>query len=391
MKAARERLRTNLTISTKGNNAAGIAGTSGKQGIQTMTESDFAKRYRLKGQVMESTNTGMEVLFAARLSDNLEVVIKTRERSKSFKGNTEEREWRATTEVQMNMPRIATICQFLEVIETKDYYYIVMEKVQGRDLFEQLHRESIKPTDAREIVKQILQALIVFHSTGRIHKDLKLENVMVDLTSANQPANLDLDNRSPATVKLIDFDTVQDWEPTSPKTRDVLGTDGYIAPEAYGGEYSPASDIYCVGVILYKLITRKFPSNAALFDDLPGENWVGSPAMKRIQDKLRSSTIDFKRPPFDRMPVAADLAAMMLQMEPQDRPSSEDALKHSWFEQDLECMSPLSPTRRSREDRWAAGAGTNGNASPKLNPKGASSPKADKAKVVSLPAVGRPP
>merc|ERR1712178_215794 len=97
-------------------------------------------------------------------------------------------------------------------------------------------------------------------------------------------------------VKLIDFDTVQDWEPTSPKSRDVLGTDGYIAPEAYGGEYSPASDIYCVGVIMYKLLTRKFPSRADIFDDQPGENWVGSPAMKRIRERLKTEKMAFSRP-----------------------------------------------------------------------------------------------
>merc|ERR1719476_702942 len=89
-------------------------------------------------------------------------------------------------------------------------------------------------------------------------------------------------------VKLIDFDTVQDWEPSSPKAREVLGTDGYIAPEAYSGEYSPASDVYCIGVIMYKLLTRRFPSNSEIFDDKPGENWVGSPAMKRIRERLRT-------------------------------------------------------------------------------------------------------
>merc|ERR1719327_1440077 len=84
---------------------------------------------------------------------------------------------------------------------------------------------------------------------------------------------------SPAMAKLIDFDTVQDWEPMSPKAKDVLGTDGYIAPEAYGGEYSPASDVYAVGVIMYKLLTGRFPSRPDIFDDEPGENWVGSEAM----------------------------------------------------------------------------------------------------------------
>merc|ERR1719163_554788 len=129
--------------------------------------------------------------------------------------------------------------------------------------------------DTREVVRQILEALRVMHGTGRIHKDLKLENVMVDTTPASP------------TAKIIDFDTVVDWEPTSPRSKHVLGTDGHIAPEAYSGDYSPASDIYAVGVVLFKLLTRKFPSKPELFDDKPGENYVGSPAMKRIKERLR--------------------------------------------------------------------------------------------------------
>merc|ERR1719392_650973 len=99
---------------------------------------------------MESTNTGMEVLFATRLSDNLETVVKVRDRAKSFKRGADEREWRATTEVQLNMPKIDTMCQFIDVIETKENYYVVMERVEGRDLFEQMACEKLRISDARE-------------------------------------------------------------------------------------------------------------------------------------------------------------------------------------------------------------------------------------------------
>merc|ERR1719436_2017414 len=111
---------------------------------------------------------------------------------------------------------------------------------------------------------------------------------MVDMNPKAPRSSIGGDPTSPVSAKIIDFDTVQDWEPSSPKAKDVLGTDGYIAPEAYAGDYSPASDIYCVGVIMYKLLTRKFPSNPEIFDDKPGENWVGSPAMKRIRERLRT-------------------------------------------------------------------------------------------------------
>merc|ERR550539_568544 len=158
---------------------------------------------------------------------------------------------------------------------------------------------------------------------------------MVDISPKKKtPTAEGADSISPAAAKLIDFDTVQDWGPNSPKSRDVLGTDGYIAPEAYAGNYSPASDMYCVGVIMYKLLTGKFPTRTDIFDDRPGENWVGSPAMKRIGDRLKTEEIDFRCRPFDKSPLAADLCSALLSFNPDQRPSAGEALRHPWFELD---------------------------------------------------------
>jgi len=302
-----------------------------------LSQQDFEKTYLLEGTVMESTNTGMEVRFATRRSDGKKCVIKSREKRLSFKGSArEERDWRATTEIQLNMPKVDTICELIDCIETPDFYFVVMEKVEGLDLFEQCSKEKLRPVDAREVLRQVLQALQVMHGSGRIHKDLKLENVMVDLSpKTTSPltarSHLSSPSRSPATSKIIDFDTVQDWEPSSPKSKDVLGTDGYIAPEAYDGEYSPASDIFGVGVMMYKLLTYKFPYRPDIFDDRPGENYVGSPAMKRIRGRLEQEKIDFNKAPLNRMPEATSLLIRMLALNPADRPSARDALAHQWF------------------------------------------------------------
>jgi serine/threonine protein kinase len=329
MKAARDRMKLQLNVSTQKDNK------SGRKTIVRLRESEIPRLYKLGKQVMESTNTGMEVRFATRVADGVEVVIKTRMRPESFKNAADEREWRSTTECQLNMPKVETMCQYFEILETPQCYYVVMEKVEGKDLFEQMAESRLSHLDAREIVKQILQSLAIMHQEGRIHKDLKTENVMVDLTSPSavarkQQAQGDSPH-SPAGVKLIDFDTVTDWEPSSPKAKYVLGSDGYIAPEAYAGDYSPASDLYSVGVIMYRILTRRWPTRPEIFDDEPGQNYVGSPAMKIIQDRLRTEPINFTRPPLDRCNEAAELVAKLLSFEPCDRPSVECALAHDWF------------------------------------------------------------
>ncbi|CAK0871165.1 unnamed protein product [Prorocentrum cordatum] len=295
---------------------------------------------------MDSTHAGVQVLFGTRLSDGMEVVVKTRERPGSFKGSWEEREWRETTVAQLNMPQIDSVCEYIEVYETPSKYYVIMERVSGMDLFEHLQQGRVEQEDARQILHQILGALDAMHSAGRIHKDLKLENVMVDMSSPK--ARRRSCNGSPTSVeaKLIDFDTVQDWEPSSPKSVDVLGTDGYISPEAYAGDYSPASDVYCAGVIMYMLLTGSTPFRTEIFDDRPGENWVGSPAMRRIQNRLRREKVDFTRPPLNRSPDAQGLVMRMMAFDPNERPTAAEALQDRWFRLvgDMPPESSLSPT-----------------------------------------------
>lgn len=336
MSSLRERLGRDLSVRVTTDRGK----VGHEQQIQPVSEAEVKRRYSLGGMVMESTNKGMEVVWATRLADKLQCVIKVRKKGESFKSASDERTWRSTTEVQLSMPPTESMCEFMEVLETPERYLVVMEKVDGKDLYEQMEEKNISHVDAREIVRQTLVALSAMHSSGRIHKDLKAENVMVDIPAAGSAKAKEVtrqksmrggDAASPATVKLIDFDTVEDWEPMSPKAKDVLGTDGYIAPEAYLGNYSPASDIYSIGVVMYKLLTGEFPSNEDIFDDQPGENWVGSPAMQRIHDRLKTETMDFTKPPLDGCTQAAELCARMLSFNALDRPSADEALKHGWF------------------------------------------------------------
>lgn len=292
--------------------------------------------YKVGETVMPSSHSGMSVVFAKRVEDGMEVVVKVRAKANSFVDRAEEREWRHNTEFMLNLPETEGIAKLYEVLEDKKGYYVIMEKVAGQDLFETMTGKGLLPVaEVKEVMKQLLQALAELHARNCIHKDLKLENVMFDRTPpANAKADWDTlsGNQSPVKVKLIDFDTVETVQPQTPKkAKDVLGTDQYIAQEAYDGNYSAASDIFAVGVIGYRLLTAKFPYKAEIFDDEAGDNWVGSPKMKEIRDKLKSYKIDWNHRIFSLEPQACALIKAMLNSNERERPSAKEALANSWF------------------------------------------------------------
>ncbi|CAK9102516.1 Enoyl-[acyl-carrier-protein] reductase [Durusdinium trenchii] len=230
------------------------------------------------------------------------------------------------------MPQSNGIARLIDVLEDSKAYYVVMERAGGCDLYECLSgapERRLPAHEAREVLRELLAAVAELHSHGFIHKDLKLENVMLNRPGPKCPAHIrrNLATSQGAAVKLIDFDTVEEWNSTSPKSRHVLGTDQYIAPEAYEGKYSPASDIFAVGVIAYKMLTGSFPYNGRLFDDKPGENWVGSPKMKEIKQKLCDARVSFSHPVFEKEPGASRLVARMLAVEENERPDAPETTR----------------------------------------------------------------
>jgi len=324
-----------VTQKKKGENCSVI----GHRRIQWCSK--LSEKYELGSEVMPSCHKGMQVLFGKSRSNGIEVVIKVRSKRNSFK-ESEEKEWRASTEFMLNLPPSGNICKLYEVLEDVDAYYVVMEKCAGQDLFESLHSDSKMSIDeSKAIMVQILNALADLHAEGLVHKDLKLENIMIDKTpstgkSAARIWGGEVDspkqNLSPVSVKIVDFDTVEEHTPMTPKrAKDVLGTDQYIAQEAYAGNYSPASDIFAVGVIAYRLLVGKFPFDARMFNDQPGENWVGSPKMKEIRDKLCKYKVNYDHKVFSREPQALSLVQSMLATRETDRPTAKEALAHPWF------------------------------------------------------------
>ncbi|MEM9458644.1 MAG: protein kinase [Myxococcota bacterium] len=154
---------------------------------------------------------------------------------------------------------VVDIVDFGEFEDGTAYY--VMELLQGQDLASLLHaRGSLRWSRARGILLQALRGLRAAHEQGIIHRDIKPANIFV----------LDPDDESDGDhVKVLDFGIAR-VESTDPETQELtgtselLGTAAYMAPELVrGGEATPQSDIYALGIVAYKLLTGEAPFKGA--------------------------------------------------------------------------------------------------------------------------------
>jgi serine/threonine protein kinase/HD-like signal output (HDOD) protein len=144
--------------------------------------------------------------------------------------------------------------------ELEGRLYYTMELLEGRDLKAILEEQgSLSAVEAAPYLEQICAALEAAHAAGIIHRDLKAANVIVR-------------RRPPLLCKLCDFGIArveadaerESVERTAPGT--VLGTPLYMAPELAAGraeEVGPASDLYALGVLLFRMLAGRFPFEAS--------------------------------------------------------------------------------------------------------------------------------
>lgn len=145
-------------------------------------------------------------------------------------------------------------CAFVVGTTDEGETYIVMEFLRGRDLEHLISSEPPMPwRRAFALALQICDALQAAHARNIIHRDVKPSNCFL-IQEGEDGGDL---------LKLIDFGIAKDLaasgDPTG--TGMVLGTPGYIAPELVTGDAAPSAltDVYALGVTLYKLLTHRLP------------------------------------------------------------------------------------------------------------------------------------
>ena len=150
----------------------------------------------------------------------------------------------ASAASRLSHPNVVDI---YDVGEYEGMHYIVMEYVRGRTLKQLImQRGALNFTEALDIMKQLVGAVIAAHQKNIIHRDIKPQNVLI---------------KDDGTIKITDFgiavasDSVQ-----LTLNNAVMGSAHYLAPEtAQGKEPTEQVDIYSLGIVFYELLTGTVP------------------------------------------------------------------------------------------------------------------------------------
>ena len=200
------------------------------------------------------------------------------------------------------------ITNIFEIFEDSKKYYVIMEFLEGGELFDAITSiGSFSEESACQVMKQILSAIYYLHSNCIVHRDLKPENIML----LQKPQNGNYH------IKLIDFGTAKTFKPGK-KMSKFIGTSYYIAPEVLKERYDEKCDVWSCGIILYILLCGYPPfngnANVEIFHAIQNQNPIFTGEEWE-----------------DITPEAKDLIKIMLKKNPNERWSADQCLKHKWF------------------------------------------------------------
>ncbi|GAB2020937.1 Stk1 family PASTA domain-containing Ser/Thr kinase [Pseudolactococcus yaeyamensis] len=227
-------------------------------------EKIYADRYRV---IKEIGRGGMANVYLAEDTylDNRQVAIKILRSNFENDGLAIARFQReAYAMAELNHPNIVGIS---DVGDADEQQYIVMEYIDGLTLKQYINEHApLANEEAIRIGDEILAAMALAHTSGIIHRDLKPQNILIT---------------KDGTAKVTDFGIAKALSETSlTQTNSMFGSVHYLSPEqARGGNATPQSDLYAIGIIIYEMLTGAIP-----FD---GDSAV-TIALKHFQENLPS-------------------------------------------------------------------------------------------------------
>ncbi|EPB90651.1 CAMK/CAMKL/KIN1 protein kinase [Mucor circinelloides 1006PhL] len=227
---------------------------------------------------------------------------------KDPKDTPEEREQRTIREMAiMRLLRHPNICQLKEYITEGDKYYMFLEYVDGGQLLDYIIKHGkLREKQARKFARQIVSALDYCHRNSIVHRDLKIENILI--TQSEQ-------------LKIIDFGLSNVYSPTQ-QLNTFCGSLYFAAPELLRAKQytGPEVDVWSFGVVLYVLVCGRVP-----FDD------TNLPA---LHEKIKSGVVEDY--PDHLGKDCLDLLSKIFVVDPSRRITLSAIQSHPWMNKGYE-------------------------------------------------------
>ena len=265
-------------------------------------------KYYKKIKDLGSGSYGAVYLAKNVIMDNI-VAIKTIEKTEDNMVDDLEIKNEINILKQLSHPNIVKVYEFFDTIL---YYYIVTEYCKKGELFSYI-KNRYTERQLAVLFYQVFSGLCYLHEKKIIHRDLKLENIMVSEIEKDI-----LTGEEYFWIKIIDFGTAKIFEKNKTE-KSIIGSSYYIAPEVLKQKYNEKCDTWSVGVILYMTLVGVAPFDGKSDDEI----------IKRIKiGKFNKSNSRF----VEHSEEAKDLVYKLLEKNIEKRYSAKEALNHPWFE-----------------------------------------------------------
>ena len=271
------------------------------------------------GEVHLTKITGDSKLYATKVYDRERI-----ENTEAFKYLTNE----INIMHNLNHPNIV---KFIQVKKTKKHYYIVMEYCNGGELEKALEKYQLKygkpfsEEIVQHLMRQIISAFKYMHENNIMHRDIKLENILVNFENEKDKNDL---NMMKATVKIIDFGFACKIDKDS-LTYTTIGNPMNMSPlilkklTSHGKVrqlgYDMKADIWSLGAICYQMLIGKAAFDADDIDELVEKIEKG---IYKVPTNLSKEVVSFLNG--------------MLQYEPQARLTAEQLYNHQFLQENIQ-------------------------------------------------------
>jgi calcium-dependent protein kinase len=215
------------------------------------------------------------------------------------------------------------IIKVVEIFQDCNKLSLVMELCTGGELTEFIRKQpgsKLTERRARPIASKMLRALAYLHANHMIHRDIKPENFIF---TSDEPT---------AELKMIDFGVSRQ---TADHMTRITGTPEYMAPEVVIHDYSDKSDIWSLGVTLFNMVcgVNEMPFDAAdpgCTDRYIVPRTLGQQSGTDDAEAYRID-LDTKFENFGLSPNLRNLLHKLLTVDPGQRPTAREALRHPWI------------------------------------------------------------